>query len=65
MVDVVLMLRARDPPSSAYTTIGTMHVYRPNSTGRPAIVAYAMAYGTTTAPAERPATTSRRAHPRR
>ena len=39
IVDVVDTLIAREPPSSAYTTIGTMHVYRPTSTGRFAMVA--------------------------
>jgi hypothetical protein len=39
-----------------------MQVYSPTWTGRFAIVAYAMACGITTAPAERPATTSRTIH---
>ena len=38
-VDVVLTDNVREPPSRAYTTIGTMHVYSPTSTGRSAIVA--------------------------
>ena len=58
IVDVVLTERVRDPPSSAYTAIGTMHVYRPTCTGRLAIEAYAIACGMTTAPAASPATTS-------
>ena len=39
IVDVVETLMAREPPSMAYTSIGTMHVYRPTWTGRFAIVA--------------------------
>ena len=57
-VDVVLTDSVREPPSTTYTTIGTMHVYSPTSTGRSAIVAYAIACGTTTAPAESPPTRS-------
>ena len=38
-VDVVLTDSVREPPSRAYTTIGTMHVYKPTSTGRSAMVA--------------------------
>ena len=38
-VDVVLTDSVRDPPSRAYTAIGTMHVYSPTSGGRSAIVA--------------------------
>ena len=57
-VEVVLTDRVRDPPSSAYTAIGTMHVYSPTSAGRSATVAYAIAWGTTTAPAASPPTMS-------
>ena len=61
-VDVVLIDSVRDPPSSTYTSIGTMHVYRPTSTGSSAIVAYAIAWGTTTAPAASPPTKSLASH---
>jgi hypothetical protein len=37
-VEVVLTEMVREPPSSAYTTIGTMHVYSPTWTGRSAMV---------------------------
>ena len=63
-VDVVLTDSVRDPPSSAYTAIGTMHVYSPTSTGRSAIVAYAIACGMTTAPAASPPTMSFDSHAR-
>lgn len=54
---MVLTERVREPPSSAYTAIGTMQVYSPTSAGRPATVAYAIAWGMTTAPAASPPTT--------
>jgi hypothetical protein len=38
-VEVVLTETVREPPSRAYTTIGTMHVYSPTCTGRSAMVA--------------------------
>jgi galactokinase len=63
IVDVALTLSGRDVPSTAYTSIGTRAVYRPTSTGRPAMEAYAMAWGMTTAAAVRPAIRSSRSHP--
>ena len=39
IVDVVETDSVRDPPSSAYTAIGTMHVYSPTSRGSSAMVA--------------------------
>ena len=39
MIEVVETLMAREPASMAYTSIGTMRVYRPIWTGRLAIVA--------------------------
>ncbi len=44
--------------------MGTMHVYKPTCTGRSATVAYAIAWGITTAPAASPATMSLESHSR-
>ena len=44
--------------------MGTSAVYSPTCTGSPAIVAYAMAFGMTTAAAVRPAIKSGRNHTR-
>jgi hypothetical protein len=38
-VDEVLILATREPPMNAYTTTGTMHVYKPIWTGMLATVA--------------------------
>src|SRR5262245_1275474 len=59
-VVVELTLKTRDEPSSAYINIGTKAVYRPTATGSPATVAYAMAFGRTTAADVRPAMRSPR-----
>jgi hypothetical protein len=47
--EVTLTLSGRDVPANAYAAIGTEAVYRPTSTGKPAIAAYTMACGITTA----------------
>jgi hypothetical protein len=39
MVEVVLTDNGRDVPKKAYTIIGTRAVYKPTSTGNPAIEA--------------------------
>src|SRR5689334_4456986 len=53
------LIRWDDEPNSAASTVGTMAVYRPYCGGRPAISAYAMAWGTATAATVRPAARSR------
>ena len=57
-VDVVETDSARELPTSAYANIGTSAVQSPTSTGSPAIVAYAIAWGMTTAAVVTPATAS-------
>ena len=64
MVVVVLTLSGRDDPRMAYTTIGTMAVYRPTCSGSCVMVAKAIALGTTTAAVVSPAVTSGRSHAR-
>ncbi len=60
IVLVVETLSTRELPSRAYAAMGTTAVHRPACTGSPAMVAWAMAIGTTTAPAVRPASASAR-----
>jgi hypothetical protein len=60
IVEVLLTLKGRDVPSRAYITIGAKHTYSPTWTGNPAILAYAMACGITTAAAINPANKSNR-----
>ena len=54
-VDDVVTLATREPPMKAYTTTGTMQVYKPIWTGMFATVAYAIPSGMTTAPVLSPA----------
>lgn len=61
-VEVVLTDSGREVPARAYTSVGTVATYRPTWTGSPAMVAYAMAWGMTTAAVVRPATMSPRSH---
>lgn len=60
--DVTLTLSGRDVPAKAYAAIGTEAAYRPTSAGKPAIAAYAMDCGITTAAVVRPAIRSGRSH---
>jgi hypothetical protein len=60
--EVTLTLSGRDVPAKAYAAIGTEAAYRPISTGKPAIAAYAIACGLTTAAVVRPAIRSGRNH---